>query len=79
METITINSVPGFDEWRIAARACLAQAIPPENIIWQSAESVQDDLFGDSQQPIAATKPQKQHAIPKACLLYTSPSPRDRG
>jgi len=33
METITINSVPGFDEWRMAARACLAQSIPPENII----------------------------------------------
>lgn len=69
METITINSVPGFDEWRMAARGCLAHAIPPENIIWQSAQSVQDDLFGHSQQPIAATNPQTQYAIPKAVLM----------
>lgn len=69
METITINSVPGFDEWRMAARACLAQSIPPENIIWQSAQSVQDNLFGRSHPSITGTTPQKRHAIPKSVLM----------
>ena len=69
MKTITITSVPGYDEWRIAARECLAQAIPPENIIWQNSESIQDDLFGDGEQDIAASKPKTQHTIPKSVLI----------
>nr|WP_136252156.1 TIGR03915 family putative DNA repair protein [Ningiella ruwaisensis] len=68
MKTISITSVPGYDEWRIASRACLAQSIPPEEIIWQSSQSIQDDLFGDNGQTTKVYEPKATHSIPKSVL-----------
>jgi DNA polymerase len=69
MKTIIITSVPGYDEWRIAARECLAQAIPPENIIWQTSESIQDDLFGGGEPAVVTSRPNTKHTIPKSVLM----------
>ena len=69
MKSITITSVPGYDEWRNASRDCLAQAIPAENIVWQSADCVQDDLFGHSEVSMAPGKAQTSHCIPKSVLI----------
>jgi DNA polymerase len=69
MKTIAITSVPGFDEWREASRECLAHGIPPEDIIWQNVQSVQDDLFGHQEQTRATNKPQIKHTIPKSALV----------
>ncbi len=69
MKTITITSVPGYEEWRTASRECLAQSIPPENIIWQTSDSIQDDLFGGGEQLIADSKPKAKHSIPKTVLM----------
>lgn len=41
---------------------------PPENIIWQTSESIQDDLFGGGEHLIAASKPKAKHSIPKSVL-----------
>ena len=54
MPVIRIESVPGFDEWRKAARACLQMGIPPHDVIWQDANDTpmlslfsQLDVSGD--------------------------------
>ena len=68
MKKITVTSVPGFDEWREASRACLAHGIRPEHVIWQNAHSVQDDLFGHEEQTQATSNFQIKHTIPKSAL-----------
>ncbi len=47
MKTITIQSIPGFEEWRYAARSCLHQGISPDQIIWSDHNGTHNDLFGD--------------------------------
>ncbi|WP_394221277.1 TIGR03915 family putative DNA repair protein [Alteromonas gracilis] len=71
MKTITITSTPGYDEWRTAARECLAQSISPEHIIWQCSHTTQSDLFGDIEQAQATEvqKTQAMHSIPKSVLM----------
>lgn len=50
--TISINAVPGFEEWRTAARSCLERGYAPHEIIWQGKTAeVQSDLFSDSNSP----------------------------
>ncbi|NMH60590.1 TIGR03915 family putative DNA repair protein [Alteromonas ponticola] len=68
MKTISITSVPGYEQWRIAARECLAQSIPPENIVWQSSQSIQDDLFGHTDQKSKVVTAAAKHSIPKSVL-----------
>ncbi|MFW8591419.1 TIGR03915 family putative DNA repair protein [Glaciecola sp. 2405UD65-10] len=69
MKTITISAVPGYTEWRTAARECLAAGLAPENIVWQTGESLQDDLFGH-QPAVLQTKQEllQQHKIPSSAL-----------
>ena len=69
MKTITITSIPGFDEWREASRECIAKRIPPEHIIWQSAHSVQNDLFGSGDDQCKNKRPQSNLNIPKSTLI----------
>jgi probable DNA metabolism protein len=69
MKTITITSVPGYNDWRTASRECLTQAIPPEDIIWQTAESIQDDLFGHSEHIMAFAEAKPKRSIPKSLLI----------
>lgn len=68
IKTITINAVPGYKEWRNAARECLAAGLAPENLVWQAGESIQDDLFGQSVSELPQTKVLKQHCIPTSAL-----------
>jgi probable DNA metabolism protein len=69
MKTVTITSVPGYKEWRIASRKCLAQSIPPESIIWQSSQVSQSDLFCENDTSKVESEPQTSHSIPKSVLL----------
>lgn len=69
MKTITITSIPGFDEWRAASRECIAKRIPPEHIIWQSAHSVQNDLFGSGDDQCKNKRPRSNLSIPKPTLM----------
>lgn len=68
MKTVTISSVPGYEEWRVAARECLADNIPPENIVWQTGENTQDDLFSLPMQGVPQTRMHKQSRVPKSVL-----------
>ncbi|MBT0587041.1 TIGR03915 family putative DNA repair protein [Alteromonas oceanisediminis] len=69
MKTISINSVPGYSEWRTASRECLAQSIAPEHIVWQGSQSLQDDLFGDAEQSPGVCEAQTRHRIPNSVLV----------
>ncbi|WP_334020627.1 TIGR03915 family putative DNA repair protein [Alteromonas sp. S015] len=68
MKSIAITSVPGFDEWREASRECLSQHIAPEDIIWKSVHTLQEDLFGDMGENAEKKKVQRNHTIPKPVL-----------
>lgn len=39
MPFLNITSIPGFAEWRLAARHCLQQGIPPHDIIWNPQQT----------------------------------------
>ena len=53
MKTITITSVPGFNEWRAAARVALADNLHPSQLLWRTPGCPQSDLFtGGAEQPI---------------------------
>ncbi|MFZ8199872.1 TIGR03915 family putative DNA repair protein [Alteromonas portus] len=69
MKTITISSVPGFDEWRQVSRECLANLVAPEDIIWQGAQATQDDLFGNIIDNVSSNKTQRNLRIPKPLLM----------
>lgn len=47
MKSIVIQSVPGFAEWRQAARECLSNEIPPGEVLWRTGTSTQHDLLAD--------------------------------
>lgn len=63
MKTITISAIPGHEEWRAAARACLVAEIPPENIVWQSGKDTQDNLFGHLTSEAAQLQRKKQDQV----------------
>jgi len=56
MKTITINTIPGYDEWRATARDCLAANIPPEHIVWKTGDNTQNDLFSVPEQSLKKTQ-----------------------
>lgn len=56
MKIITINTCPGFDEWRQHARLCLQESIKPGQILWQSKDAQEQDLFaGPTSQAVRQT------------------------
>jgi DNA polymerase len=66
MKTILIDTLPGFEQWRDAARACLAQNIQPDQVLWHTSETTQSDLF--QQDDGAQTLPEPSSAsvtVPK--------------
>ena len=46
MQVIEIKTIPGYEEWRVAARNCLINNISPEQVTWKGHSSAQDDLLG---------------------------------
>jgi len=72
MKTITINTIPGFDEWRIAARQCLNAGHRPQDVLWQIKTADQSDLFGAPTMPTAtersSNKNNKNIHIPKSAV-----------
>lgn len=68
MKTISISSLPGFEEWKDAARQCLAENIPPDHILWRHGDA-QQNLFAE------ASPVQKQKTsfnVPKAFIDLAS-------
>lgn len=45
MRHIIIYHVPGFQEWRDAAKEALEDGISPEQVYWQAGQDIQEDLF----------------------------------
>lgn len=45
MKQISILSVPGFNEWRQAARECVVLGLPPHSILWGDGQTTQNDMF----------------------------------
>ncbi len=45
MINIMIDTCPGFDQWRDAARRCILNDIPPDQILWKTPDQAQDSLF----------------------------------
>lgn len=46
MKRIIIKTLPGFEEWKLYAKACLVQKIHPDHIVWSEGEN--DNLFDQS-------------------------------
>lgn len=65
MKHIHIASIPGYDDWRSAARDCLAQGIPPQEILWQSGTETQAGLFSD---PVSQGRGAAVPSVPKSFL-----------
>lgn len=47
MRTITLPAPDDVDAWRVAARALIAEAIPPDRVVWQVGGHA-SDLFADA-------------------------------
>lgn len=59
MKVITLNPAAGFDEWRVHARGCLIENLPPHDILWGAgAEQAQDLFAGAVPGPVSCTPPQ---------------------
>lgn len=69
MKKVIISSVPGYEEWRLASRECLAHSIPPENVVWQNAQWNQTDLFGETEKASIFGNPRANYTIPKSVLV----------
>lgn len=54
MKTIQITTIPGFEEWRTAARDCLAARIVPHDIDW-NGDARQSGLFENSEEKPSVT------------------------
>jgi DNA polymerase len=75
VQTISIQTLPGFEEWRAAARHALIKKHAPEQIIWQAAGQAQNDLFGGAENHFPHNRdermdisPSVKVSIPKAFL-----------
>lgn len=47
MIKVTIENCPGFNEWRDAARRLILNKIPPSDVMWQSGDERQNNLFDE--------------------------------
>lgn len=67
MHHITIQTIPGFEEWRNAARQCLQKNIPPDQIIWTENGAEQVNLLLQENIEIFSDN-KTQLKIPKAFI-----------
>jgi probable DNA metabolism protein len=73
MQTVTLQSLNDFDEWRSAARELLHAGIAPEEVVWRAPESV-PELFSRNLTdlpPPVANRP--VGAVPAAFLELAPP------
>ena len=89
---VKLSSVNDFNEWRETARGLLLSAIPPDDVGWIDPATPPDMLASAEGTILDATITRKVGRVPSrflklaqaavchtdTCLLYTSPSPRDR-
>jgi len=72
LKTISITTVPGFDEWRAAARVALAENLHPSQLLWRMPDCPQSDLFTGGDQPIVrpptASAIRQQVKVPPAFM-----------
>jgi uracil-DNA glycosylase len=66
MKSVTIQTRPGFDEWRTSARDLLQAGYRPEDIFWQNEEYPPQDLFGPEDTHILS--PSKKITVTKGFL-----------
>ncbi len=84
MRTITISAIPGFDEWRDAAKKCIYASIHPDSIIWQTGDTPQTDLFassGDQKAPENngnITVPKSFAEMAQVVICHNNPAKYDR-
>lgn len=77
MKNIVIDSIPGFTDWRKAARDCLAARIAPYNIVW-NGDARQSGLFDEvTERPIQVAElakvPKDFIALAQAACCHTDP------
>lgn len=72
MKTITIQSCPGYEEWREQARFCLQEGIPPHYTIWQDHDAQEQPLFSDENESVHTSGGVQTYAVSKAFLELAS-------
>jgi probable DNA metabolism protein len=49
MRVVTLSEPDDFDAWRDAARGLVADAVPPEDVVWQVGDAPQDLFAGEAE------------------------------
>jgi DNA polymerase len=63
MRVVTLTEPDDFDAWRDAARALVAQDVPPDDVVWQVGAAT--DLFGGSDDPLPAAPAAAGFFVPR--------------
>ncbi|MDQ2892154.1 MAG: UdgX family uracil-DNA binding protein [Pseudomonadota bacterium] len=66
MRVVTLSEPDDFDGWRDAARGLIADAVPPEDVVWQVGDAPADLFAGEAES--RATTPSAGFAVPRAFL-----------
>ncbi len=66
MRVVTLPEPDDFDGWRDAARGLIADAVPPEDIVWQVGDAPADLFAGEAE--ARAVTPSAGFAVPRAFL-----------
>jgi uracil-DNA glycosylase len=66
MRVVTLSEPDDFDGWRDAARGLIADAVPPEDVVWQVGDAPQDLFAGEAES--RASTPQAGFSVPRAFL-----------
>ncbi|TPG13672.1 UdgX family uracil-DNA binding protein [Sphingomonas oligophenolica] len=66
MRVVTLPEPDDFDAWRDAARALIADAVPPEDVVWQVGDAPTDLFAGEAES--RATAPSTGFVVPRAFL-----------
>lgn len=61
MKKIIIKDVPGFEKWRTQARQCLMANLKPQDVVWNSNDTNDLDLFSDTE--TAVQKPSSAFSV----------------
>jgi uracil-DNA glycosylase len=67
MRIVTLPEPDDFDAWRDAARGLAAEAVPPEDVVWQVGDVAQD-LFAGKAVAREAPAASPGFSVPRAFL-----------